>query len=47
MIMPKKKLKLNEDLQNLQFQNAGAAVTRAQSTIATNKNNMELASRSI
>lgn len=40
----KEKLKLNEDLQNLQFQNAGAAVTRAQSTIATNKNNMELAS---
>lgn len=40
----KEKLKLNEDLQNLQFQNAGAAVTRAQSTIATNRNNMELAS---
>lgn len=37
-------LKLNEDLQNLQFQNAGAAMARAQSTIATNKSNMELAS---
>ena len=36
-------LSLNEELQNLQFQNAGAAVTRAQSTIITNKNNMELA----
>jgi outer membrane protein len=36
-------LSLNEELQNLQFQNAGAAVTRAQSTIVTNKNNMELA----
>jgi len=37
-------LKLNEDLGNLQFQNAGAAVSRAQSTIATNRSNMELAS---
>lgn len=37
-------LSLNEDLQNLQFQNAGAAVTRAQITITTNKSNMELAS---
>ncbi len=37
-------LKLNEDMQNLQFQNAGAAVRRAQSTISTNRNNMELAS---
>lgn len=35
---------LNEQLQNLQFQNAGAAVGRAQSTIITNKSNMELAS---
>lgn len=40
----KENLKLNEDLQNLQFQNAGAAVTRAQSTINTNRSNMELAS---
>ncbi len=37
-------LKLNEDLQNLQFQNAGAAVNRAQNTINTNKSTMELAS---
>ncbi len=36
-------LSLNEELQNLQFQNAGAAVTRAQSTIITNKSNMDLA----
>jgi len=36
-------LSLNEDLQTLQFQNAGAAVTQAQSTIVTNRSNMELA----
>jgi outer membrane protein len=37
-------LLLNEQLQNLKFQNAGAQVTRAQSTINTNRSNMELAS---
>lgn len=36
-------LSINEDLQTLQFQNADAAVTRAQTTIATNRSNMELA----
>lgn len=37
-------LRLNEDRQNLAFENAGTAVKRAQSTISTNKENMELAS---
>jgi outer membrane protein len=37
-------LKLNEERQKLQYQNAGAAVARAQRTIATNRSNMELAS---
>lgn len=35
---------LNEDQKNLQFQNASAKVIQAQSTIATNKSTMELAS---
>jgi outer membrane protein len=37
-------MRLNEDRQNLAFENAGIAVKRAQSTIITNKQNMELAS---
>jgi len=35
---------LNESIQTLQFQNADAQVKRAQFTIQTNKNNMDLAS---
>lgn len=39
----KQNLKINEEQQNLQYQNAGAALSRAQKTINTNNSNMELA----
>lgn len=39
----REQMSLNEAMQKLQFDNAGAAVSRAQSVINTNKNNMDLA----